>query len=238
MITATILGLPIQAPSVEELQTLLTTFLHDGKSHHIVTLNPEYVVAAQKLPRLADIIRTASLVVPDGIGLLFVGRFAGARIPYANRVTGVHLTELLLTMAHEQELAVVCVLLPISLTTPEELMNALHQRYPNIRATVVLAEELQTTTALRTASLLLVGTGSPDQDYRISDLSKTSFTIPIAVGIGGTFDFISGKMKRAPHLFQQLGMEWLWRLFLEPWRIRRIIRAVIVFPFLVLTKRP
>lgn len=57
--------------------------------------------------------------------------------------------------------------------------------------------------------------------------------VRVAVGVGGTFDYLSGRVPRAPRLFRQMGLEWLYRLFRQPWRWRRIMDAVVVFPIIV-----
>jgi len=62
-------------------------------------------------------------------------------------------------------------------------------------------------------------------------------SVKLAIGVGGSFDFISGKTKRAPKFLQSLGLEWLWRFILQPWRIKRIFNAIIIFPLLVLKEK-
>ena len=82
-------------------------------------------------------------------------------------------------------------------------------------------------------TLLFVAFGAPHQELWISrNLTKLN-TVKVAMGIGGAFDFISGKRKRAPKCMQKIGCEWLWRLVLEPRRFKRIWNAVFVFPFIV-----
>ncbi len=62
-------------------------------------------------------------------------------------------------------------------------------------------------------------------------------SVKLAVGVGGAFDFITGRIKRAPKLMRSIGLEWLWRLFCQPWRIKRVFRAIIKFPLLVFLNR-
>jgi len=83
------------------------------------------------------------------------------------------------------------------------------------------------------STLLFVAYGAPQQDLWIAKNLAKMPSVKIAMGVGGAFDFIAGKKRRAPPWMQHLGIEWLWRLILEPRRMRRIWRAVIVFPWLV-----
>ncbi len=82
--------------------------------------------------------------------------------------------------------------------------------------------------------ILFVAFGSPKQEKWIADNLKKMPSVKLAMGVGGSFDFISGKIKRAPLAFRNLGLEWLWRLILEPWRIKRIYNATAKFGWLVL----
>ncbi|MCK5413249.1 MAG: WecB/TagA/CpsF family glycosyltransferase [Candidatus Pacebacteria bacterium] len=83
-------------------------------------------------------------------------------------------------------------------------------------------------------NILLVAFGAPKQEVWIHDNLENIPSVKLAIGIGGSFDFISGKIKRAPIVFQKTGLEWLWRLTLEPKRIKRIYNAIIKFPFFIL----
>jgi N-acetylglucosaminyldiphosphoundecaprenol N-acetyl-beta-D-mannosaminyltransferase len=74
---------------------------------------------------------------------------------------------------------------------------------------------------------LLVGLGSPKQEEFIyNNLSKMP-SVKLAIGVGGAFDFISGRVKRAPHILQNIGLEWLWRLMIQPKRLKRICKGVV-----------
>jgi N-acetylglucosaminyldiphosphoundecaprenol N-acetyl-beta-D-mannosaminyltransferase len=85
--------------------------------------------------------------------------------------------------------------------------------------------------------LLFVAFGHGRQEGWIAQNLPRLPSVAVAMGVGGTFDFIAGRAKRAPIIFRQIGLEWLWRLFREPRRWRRIIDAVIVFPYLVIRSR-
>ena len=79
------------------------------------------------------------------------------------------------------------------------------------------------------ADILFVAYGSPAQELWISRNLPKLTTIRVAIGVGGAFDFAANKVKRAPKLMQKIGFEWLWRLILQPSRIKRIWNATFVF---------
>lgn len=85
--------------------------------------------------------------------------------------------------------------------------------------------------------VLLVGLGSPKQEEFIYRHLKDMPSVKLAIGVGGAFDFISGRIKRAPAPMQKAGLEWLWRFLLEPSRIKRIYTGVLGLIFLALKEK-
>jgi N-acetylglucosaminyldiphosphoundecaprenol N-acetyl-beta-D-mannosaminyltransferase len=85
--------------------------------------------------------------------------------------------------------------------------------------------------------VLFVALGAPKQEKWIVQNLKKIPSVKLAIGVGGAFDFISGRVRRAPKFFRLLGLEWLWRLFCQPWRVGRIFNALVKFPWLVLKAR-
>ena len=67
-----------------------------------------------------------------------------------------------------------------------------------------------------------MGLGAPRQEFWIAE-NRSRLRVPLVIGVGGCFDVISGNLKRAPQIFQQMGVEWLWRLLKEPWRFGRML---------------
>ena len=78
--------------------------------------------------------------------------------------------------------------------------------------------------------ILFVAFGAPKQDLFIAK-NKSELGVPVMIGIGGAFDFLTGRVKRSPAWMQRIGLEWLWRLIVQPWRWHRILTATIVFPW-------
>ncbi len=133
-----------------------------------------------------------------------------------------------------------------------ETAAILRQRYPGIR--IVGAEEGPPDPAYRTGDfeayvtefidriraarpdILFLAFGAPKQDEFLHE-HQEKLGVPVTMGVGGAFDFISGRVRRAPAWLRSLGLEWLWRLVLQPWRAQRIWTAVIIFPWLVFWER-
>ena len=84
--------------------------------------------------------------------------------------------------------------------------------------------------------VVFVAFGHPKQEQFIAE-HKQELGASILVGVGGTFDFLAGTVQRAPKIFQTLWLEWLWRLIVQPWRIKRIWTATVVFPWLAIKER-
>jgi len=208
-------------------------------STHLVTVNPEYIVQAHRLPAFRKVIEDADAALIDGIGLVFGLRLRGVRIP---RTTGVDFIETLARFAAQEDLALF--LLGAGEGVAEKTKTALMQKNPTLFIAGTHSgspkdidfEEIKKLIHKAKPDILLVAYGSPAQDLWIARHQK-ELEVPVALGVGGAFDFISGTVSRAPQFLRVFGLEWLWRLILQPWRIKRIIDALIIFPWLVLTKK-
>jgi N-acetylglucosaminyldiphosphoundecaprenol N-acetyl-beta-D-mannosaminyltransferase len=90
---------------------------------------------------------------------------------------------------------------------------------------------------MKTYQILFSNFGAPEQDKFIASLKDYDNDLKLAMGVGGSFDFISGKITRAPKWARRIGLEWLWRLMMQPKRIGRIIKSVVIFPIRILINR-
>lgn len=261
-----ILGIKVCDTNMPETIKILEGFISSRKSHQIVTLNPEIVMSAQKNQEAKEIINNADLVIPDGTGLLWAAKFTGQRL--SERVAGIDLLENLAELSCKKRHSFYLLTTNFGLTSAKNAAEILQKKYPNlkiagytsanpslknekieykfpynIRQTDIKVSktniDLKIVENIRKArpDILLVAYGHPNQELFISRYKKL-LNVPVMIGVGGSFDFISGKRKRAPKIFQKLGFnylgfEWLWRLINQPWRIKRIFTAVIVFPWCV-----
>ena len=222
-----VLGVRIDRFGANEVIERIESLIEAGGPHHVVTVNPEFVVMAQSNPEFKKILLAADLALPDGVGLLWAARFVGR--PLQGRVTGVDTVD---------RLASLCAcsgyrpfLLGGLAGVAEHTAAALQAKYPglSIAGTYAgspgLAEEETIVDRIRAAQphILFVAYGAPQQDVWIyRNLPKLGDVV--AMGVGGAFDFLSGRVKRAPAWMQNAGLEWLYRLMREPWRWRRMLR--------------
>jgi len=183
------------------------------------------------------VLESAAFNLPDSAGLLYAARWTHQQLPA--RTAGVDAVTALcgkLTQQHP------VFLLGGAPGVAARAAHALQKMNPALRIVGTYAgspsrEEASDIVQRINGSgahLLLVAYGAPLQDLWISEHMQDFTTVRLAMGVGGTFDFLAGTVRRAPKFLRALGLEWLWRLFLQPRRIRRIWNAVAVFPFLVL----
>ncbi len=234
-----ILGVPVDCVTASEAEGILRALAQSGIGHHIMTPNPEMIVAAQKHPDFLRALQRASLNVADGAGLLFAARLLGASLP--ERVTGTDLVE---RIAAAREMQPVF-FLGAGEGIAQRAATALSSRHSELVIAGTFSgsprredeEVIIAKIVASNARTLLVAYGAPAQDLWIDRVLTRLPSVRVAMGIGGAFDFLAGVRSRAPLWMRSIGLEWLYRLIQEPSRLRRIVTAVIVFPFLVLTRR-
>lgn len=271
----TILGIKIDNLFFSQALDKVEEFLEDGRSHYIVTPNPEFLVRAQKDEEFKKILNQADLALADGIGLVFASWFLGEKIK--ERVAGVDLVEAICQRAAEKNRPVF--LFGAGPGVAEKAAENLRKKYGGLEVFALayrlpdfdfalrktnFFESLSPARASRKQhahaydskklfssrkacissqgtvfppAILFVALGAPKQEKWIAENLKKMPDVKLAVGVGGAFDFISGRVKRAPKFMRTLGMEWLWRLIIQPWRIERIFKAVVVFPLLILREK-
>jgi len=238
-----ILGVKVNKITSKDILDKIEDFLVSNKQNYIVTLNSEIVLKAQKDEEYLHILNNADLSITDGIGLKFAGLASGNNL---EKITGADLTEKILKIAENKKLKIAVLNWSRGLSKKEDIEKALTKKYPDLEFIVEniermqdslesFAERLQRNGSSKLLqkfkpAILFITLGAPDQEKFIyHNLSKIP-SIKLALGVGGSFDFISGKIKRAPLIFQKLGIEWFWRLAMQPRRWRKIYKAVIIFP--------
>jgi N-acetylglucosaminyldiphosphoundecaprenol N-acetyl-beta-D-mannosaminyltransferase len=235
----TILGVRIDNVSYNEVLSIIEGFVVSGEPHQVVTVNPEFIVAAQSDEDFRRILNTSSLALPDGAGLLWAARFLGR--PLQERVTGTDTVQRVAALAAQKGYSLF--LLGAAPGVAVATAARLCQTYPGLRivgthaGSPALEEEDEIVRLIQRAKpdILFVAYGAPQQDKWIAR-NLVRLGVPVAMGVGGAFDFISGRAKRAPRWLQRLGLEWLHRLLHEPWRWRRML-ALPKFVWLVVQER-
>lgn len=233
---ATVLGVPIAPVDLEEAVEWITRLMAAGGHHQVVTVNPEFLVAARYRPDFGAVLRRAALATADGVGVVLAARLQGT--PLRGRVTG---TELVLALARRAATeGWRLFLLGAAPGVAERAAEALAREVGGVRIVGTFAgsprPEDEATILARLGSaqpdLLFVAYGAPAQELWLArNLART--TAVVGMGVGGAFDFLAGIKPRAPRLLQRLGLEWLYRLWREPWRARRML-ALPAFVALIL----
>jgi N-acetylglucosaminyldiphosphoundecaprenol N-acetyl-beta-D-mannosaminyltransferase len=233
---AFILGVPITVATPNELSKAIRRLLYRRRGH-IVTPNPEFLLLAQKHQEFFSVLENADLSIPDGIGLKFAGWLKGVNL---HRYSGSNLVKYLLDIANQKRGRVAVANWRKGLSTNEEIVEAIKKIHPHLKTYVFSLDRDNFSYDVKRLKqfqpdIVFVALGAPSQDIFIrSRLLKELPSIRLAMGVGGSFDFLTGKLKRAPSIIQLLGFEWLWRLIKQPWRIKRIFNAVVVFPLSVI----
>jgi N-acetylglucosaminyldiphosphoundecaprenol N-acetyl-beta-D-mannosaminyltransferase len=222
--TCRVLDFDFARLTLAECLAWLQNALESDAPQHVVTANPEIVMLARKNPQLKRIMLNSPMITADGTGIVWAAKLLGRPLPM--RVTGVDLTDGLLTMAAAAGLSVG--LLGGKPGVAEAAAIKMRQQYPGLSIPVVLHGYLQDSDPAVPArlmrdsgvSIVLVAMGAPRQEEWISSHQELSGA-KILVGIGGVLDIWAGCQRRAPALCCRWGMEWAWRMFSQPSRIVR-----------------
>jgi len=222
--------------SNQELEQLFSDWLNGNEPKIVVTPNPEFFLLARQDKEFAKLLSQSDLALPDGIGLKYaVAVLTGQKLKH--RHTGVD------TLEYLASTGVRLALVGGKKETTEKAAENLKNKFPNSDIIVIdpgqVSEDGTPTLEViekikkNEPKILAVALGQGKQEKFIAKILTKLPSVRIAIGVGGAPDMISGQLPRAPHFMRQIGLEWLWRLFIEPSRWRRIFRAVIVFPIVV-----
>ena len=225
MRSKSVLGLSFEEESFESVIQRVSKVWSVGARLRIATVNPEFLVAAENGPSLKQNLQKAEVRVVDGVGLWFLLKLQGWQ---GERITGIDLVEKLLTQAAKERRSVIVILKKEGLSSQEQVQSILKKKYPALLVTVRYTGEAQDLQG----DLVLIATGAPEQEFLAEQFQKG-----VVIGVGGAIDFLTGAQKRAPKFLQVIGLEWFWRLLLQPKRIKRIWNAVVIFPLLVLKNK-
>jgi N-acetylglucosaminyldiphosphoundecaprenol N-acetyl-beta-D-mannosaminyltransferase len=232
-----LLGVPIDSLTMNDAVAQIMRYLEGTAQHHVMTPNNEMLVQAAREPHFHSLLRRSALNLPDSTGLLKAARWTKQPLP--QRVTGIDtVTNLLVRLGPEHPVFLLGGGPGVALAAAEQLrrMNRELKIVGVFGGTPRAedAEEIVERIKALSPHLLLVAFGAPQQDFWIDEHLSSMPSVRVAMGVGGTFDFLAGRLSRAPDWMQRSGFEWLWRLSQEPRRFKRIVRAVGVFPWLVL----
>ncbi len=225
-----ILGFRVDSVTWPEIENFCRTSLSQTTPKHIVTINGEMILQALENPNLASAIHHADLVIPDSTNVFWVADWQNQ--PLSAITPGSDLIRRLSRLA--AELGKSIYLLGAQEGIAAKAAEVLQKSVPNLKVAGTSSADPTDTDVVSEikksgADIVFVGYGAPAQEIWIAKY-RSEIGAKIFVGLGGTFDMVAGVLPRAPRVFRSLHLEWLWRLILQPKRIKRIWRAVVVFP--------
>jgi N-acetylglucosaminyldiphosphoundecaprenol N-acetyl-beta-D-mannosaminyltransferase len=223
-----ILGVRVNGLTQEAALMRMAALVNEGGFHHVVTVNPEFIMRAQWDDAFRAVLNYADLALPDGVGILWAARWLYGPGHVPERITGVDTVERMAALAADQGWRLF--LLGAAEGVAARAAQMLCQRYPHLRVVGVYAGSPADTEANTiiakvndaNTDILFVAYGAPVQDLWIAR-HRERLRVRLAMGVGGAFDFISGVVCRAPVWVQRLGLEWFYRLIHQPWRWRRML---------------
>lgn len=221
-----ILGIGIDCIDSNEALRQIGQFIASGTPHQIVTANAEIIYQASKNEKMKNVINAAQMVTADGSGVVWASRQLGQ--PLAQRVTGIDLVNSICEQSAKDKWKIY--ILGSAPGVADTAANNIRDKFPgcNIVGThhgyFNEQEEAQIIAELEQLQpdVLFVALGAPKQEYWIADHIQ-QLNIPVAMGIGGSMDVLSGNVKRAPKWMQKMSLEWLYRLLIQPTRFKRVL---------------
>lgn len=238
MKTADIMGVRFHAVTLNEAVDYAMNRIHRKKKGYIVTPNPEIVYLTLDDPAFRSLVNGAALVLPDGIGIIYAARILGRAL--YGRVTGIDFADLLMHRMAQEHLRLF--LLGAKPGVAEMAADQLQKKHPGLIISGChdgYFQEDQTAVdavnAAGGADVVFVCLGAPKQERFMAE-SLDKLDAALLCGLGGSLDVFAGTVKRAPAIFSRLGLEWLYRLYKEPWRFRRMLRLPL-FLLLAVKKR-
>jgi N-acetylglucosaminyldiphosphoundecaprenol N-acetyl-beta-D-mannosaminyltransferase len=231
--TIKILGTRVDNLSITEIEEKILNILNGSSEQKFVTtLNPEILLKAHWDEKYRNILNSADLNICDGFGIKLISFLRGNVVK--SRLTGADFVDFLLREAKDRKLKVLIVTAENSLSAPGEIEEAVKKKYSNLSIKshyFSISQNRFENGIMNQAEIVFVNFGAPEQEKFIFENRAKFPAAKVLVGVGGTFDFLTGKIRRAPSFLRAIGLEWFWRFLQEPKRLHRILNAVIVFPW-------
>ena len=220
-----LMGCKIDNLTMQETLDKIADFIRERTPHQHVVVNVDKLVKASRSPALRRIINACALVNVDGMPVVWAARLLGT--PLKERVAGIDLFDALMRRAAESDWRV------FLLGAREEVVAGVAAHYTKQLPSLTICgwrhgywqgaqEEAQVAEQVRAsrADLLFVAISSPQKEQFL-ERHQGAMQVPFAMGVGGSFDVVAGKVKRAPRWMQRAGLEWFYRFLQEPRRMFR-----------------
>ncbi len=224
--TSNILGIPVDCVTMPEALLRVREFLYEDKSKAIYTPNSEIMMEAQRDPYLKEILCQSDLLIADGAGVVMASHILGCDLP--ERVTGVDLVKNIFAMDFDRKLKFF--FLGGKPGVAQIARDNVLAQYPNVEVTgchdgyfsdndiLSVINEINASDS----DILLVALGQKKQESFIHQ-NKDKLNVRACIGCGGTIDILAGTAQLAPDFFRNNNLEWLFRLYKQPKRFRRML---------------
>lgn len=230
----TLLGFNIDTYAFNDALNYAKNLIRQKQGGQIVTINPEMIELGAKNPEFVQIVNNSALVIPDGIGIKIGFKILGVNVP---RIPGIEFSRKMLEECAKNNYTVA--LIGAKPEILEKTVNHLKEEIKDLN--IVYArngyfynkEEILKELGEKAPQFVLVALGTPKQEEFIAQARKI-LPQSVMIGVGGSFDVWSGKVKRAPKIYQKLGIEWLYRAIKDPKRLKRIFPNLPRFVFRVI----
>ena len=213
--------------------SILEDFLTTNKKKFIITVNPEIIMKSYKNIEIKEmLLNDNNILVPDGISIIKKAKQYNINIK--ERITGVDISSKALEICNKNKKSIY--LFGSKKEVLDKLIININQKYPNINIVgfsdgyVEDKDKIMQEIISLSPDLILIALGVPNQELLINKYIEKAKK-GVFIGVGGTFDVLSGCKKRAPKLFIKLNLEWMYRIICEPTRLKRFIQNNIVFMF-------
>jgi N-acetylglucosaminyldiphosphoundecaprenol N-acetyl-beta-D-mannosaminyltransferase len=219
-----VLGVRVDCLDMDAALERIAQLVDAGGHHLVATVNPEFVMRARVDKDFARVLESADLCLADGSGVVWAARRQGCAID--EPVTGVDIIPPLAALCARRHFRLF--LLGAAEGVAADLASRLRVEHPALEVAAHSGSPAESSDAETVAiinkygpQVLLVAYGHPNQELWI-DRTRGSLGVAVAMGVGGAFDYLTGRVPRAPAWMRRAGLEWLFRLIRQPWRIRRM----------------
>lgn len=217
-----ILGLSMDALTMKQAVSLVDETIRERKRLLIGVVNAAKIVNMGRNPELDEAVRSADVIFADGMSVVWASRILRQGLP--ERVPGIDLMTHMLELADQRGYRVFC--LGATQEVLEMIVRQIEERYPGVvlvgshQGYFTDQDEPRIAEAIKAAApdMLFAAMSSPKKEKFLARWSG-ELSVPVCHGVGGAFDVMAGKVKRAPRMWQKLGLEWLYRVIQEPRRM-------------------
>lgn len=236
-LSANLFGYPVSLLPPSKILFLVQAALEEGRSFHVITLNPEMVMQGNQNAELDTTLKQAELILPDGAGVVWALKLRGEVL---NRLPGIEFAETLLEYAEKEGHSVA--IIGATQATLALAVDNISSKFPNL----IIAyqhhgfftdraerDAIAAACAKTRPKMVFLALGVPKQEIWIHEY-RNCFEGAVFMGVGGSLDVWSGKTQRAPLAFRKMNIEWVYRITKEPWRLKRIYRTLPLFALKVI----